>query len=103
MSVLLNFAMFPTDKGSSVSKYVSKLILNIKNSGVEYKLNPMGTTIETETMEEALSIVQQSYDILSPYSDRVYCSINIDAQKNKDGRMVGKIASVEKKIGKVKK
>jgi len=103
MSVLLNFAMFPTDKGSSVSEYVSKVILNIKNSGFDYKLNPMGTTIETETMEEALGIVQQSYDILSPYSDRVYCSINIDAQKHKDGRIVSKMASVENKIGAVKK
>ena len=103
MSVLLNFAMFPTDKGSSVSEYVSKVILNIKNSGFDYKLNPMGTTIETETIEEALGIVQQSYDILSPYSDRVYCSINIDAQKHKDGRIVSKMASVENKIGAVKK
>ena len=50
MSILLNFAMFPTDKGASVSEYVSKVIENIKDSGVSYKLNSMGTTIETETM-----------------------------------------------------
>ncbi|MCU4176513.1 MTH1187 family thiamine-binding protein [Carboxylicivirga sp. N1Y90] len=103
MSVLLNFAMFPTDKGDSVSQYVSQLIKNIDQSGVTYKLNPMGTTIETATMAEALAIVQQSYDILEPISDRVYCSINIDAQKNKVGRITGKIASIEKKIGTVKK
>lgn len=103
MSVLLNFAMFPTDKGDSVSQYVSQLIKNIDQSGVTYKLNPMGTTIETATMAEALAIVQQSYDILEPISDRVYCSINIDAQKNKDGRITGKIESIEKKIGAVKK
>ena len=38
MSVLLEFAMFPTDKGDSVSKYVSKVIDMIKNSGLDYKL-----------------------------------------------------------------
>ncbi len=100
---MLNFAMFPTDKGGSVSQYVSKVIKNIDVSGVKYKLNPMGTTIETETMKEALSIVQQSYDILNEISDRVYCSINIDARKGKSDRMTGKIQSVESHIGEVKK
>ena len=103
MSVLLNFAMFPTDKGDSVSQYVSQVIKNIKESGVPYKLNPMGTTIETDTMAEALKIVQESYDILEPVSDRIYCSMNIDAQKNKGQRIVSKIASVEAKIGEVSK
>ncbi|MCU4156406.1 MTH1187 family thiamine-binding protein [Carboxylicivirga sp. A043] len=103
MSVLLNFAMFPTDKGDSVSQYVSQIINHIKESGVSYKLNPMGTTIETDTMEQALQIVQESYDILEPVSNRVYCSINIDAQKNKSQRIASKIASIEAKIGEVNK
>ncbi len=103
MSILLNFAMFPTDKGSSVSKYVSKVIKYIDESGVSYKLNPMGTSIETETMEEALSIVQGAYNILEPVSDRIYSTINIDARKGKSNMMKGKIASIEAKIGDVKK
>lgn len=103
MSVLLNFAMFPTDKGDSVSEYVSQIISHIKASGVSYKLNPMGTTIETETMEQALKIVQESYNILEPVSKRIYCSINIDAQKNKNNRLSSKIASIEAKIGEVNK
>ncbi len=103
MSILLNFAMFPTDKGSSVSQYVSKVIKYINDSGVEYKLNPMGTSIETETMEEALSIVQGAYDILEPVSDRIYSTINIDARKGKSNMIKGKIASIEAKIGVVNK
>jgi len=103
MSVLLNFAMFPTDKGDSVSQYVSQIINHIKESGVAYKLNSMGTTIETETMDQALKIVQESYDILEPVSNRVYCSINIDAQKEKGNRITSKIASIEAKIGEVNK
>ena len=103
MSILLNFAMFPTDKGASVSEYVSEVIRYIDESGVPYKLNPMGTTIETKTMEEALKIVQGAYDILEPVSGRIYSSINIDARKGKGNRLNGKIVSVEQKIGKVSK
>jgi uncharacterized protein (TIGR00106 family) len=101
MSVLLEFAMFPTDKGERVSSYVSRIIKMIKESGVSYQLTPMGTIIETETMQEALAIVQKAYDILQD-SDRVYSAITFDIQNNKPfGRIDGKIKSVESKIGEV--
>ena len=103
MSVLLNFSIFPTDKGTSVSKYVSQVIEMIRESGTPYKLNPMGTTIETETMAEALTIVQRAHDILEPNSDRIYSSITIDSQKGKSNRIDSKQASIEAKIGEVSK
>ena len=103
MSVLLEFAMFPTDKGDSVSQYVSQIIDNIRNSGHPYKLTAMGTIIETATVTEALAVVQKSYDVLEPHSQRVYTSINMDIQKGKDGRLVSKIKSIEDKIGEVEK
>jgi len=103
MSVLLEFAMFPVDKGESVSTYVSKLIHMIRESGVTYQLTPMGTIIETETMAEALAIVQQSYDILEPDCDRVYSTLNIDIRKGKSQCLTQKVQSVENIIGEVNK
>lgn len=102
MSVLVNFAMFPTDKGTSVSEYVSKIIKLIHDSGLPYKLNPMGTTFETETMKEALLMLENSYEILKDH-DRVYCVVNFDVQKDKPNRIKSKIESIEKKIGEVNK
>ena len=103
MSVLLEFAMFPTDKGDSVSQYVSKIIESIRNSGHPYKLTAMGTIVETDTVAEALAVVQNSYDVLDPHSSRVYTSIKMDIQKNKGNRLVKKIRSIEEKIGEVEK
>lgn len=103
MSVLVNFAMFPTDKGSSVSEYVSQIIQMIKDSGVEYKLTSMATIIETETLSEALQIIEKAYKILEPHSDRVYCAATMDIKKSKTGRMSQKIESIENKIGEVSK
>lgn len=101
MSVLLEFAMFPTDKGSSVSNYVSKVIEMIRNDCKDYKLTAMGTIIETNTLNEALTIVQKAHDILEKDSDRIYSSIKLDIRKNKDKRLQNKISSIEEKIGKV--
>jgi len=103
MSVLLEFAMFPTDKGESISPYVSKVIQMLRESGVTYQLTAMGTIIETETLSEALALVQQSYDILEPDCDRVYSSLKFDIRKGKSQCLTQKIKSVEKIIGAVNK
>ncbi len=102
MSVLVEFAMFPTDKkGESASPYVSKVIEMIRESGVPYKLSAMGTTFETETIEEANVIIANAYKTLEPFSERVYSIIKMDIRKGAVDRINGKIESVEKHIGKV--
>ena len=100
MSVLVEFAMFPTDKGESVSQYVSRIIKMIDESGVPYKLTPMGTVFETETMEEALKIIGEAYKQLELDCNRVYSVVKFDVRKGKSNRLVQKIKSVESKLGK---
>lgn len=101
MSVLVEFAMFPTDKGESVSQYVSRIIKMISESGVSYQLTPMGTIFETEEMSEALKIIANAEACLAPDCNRIYSSIKFDIQKGKSNRMKSKLASIEQKIGKV--
>lgn len=103
MSVLIEFAMFPTDKGDSVSGEVSKVIDLIRHSGFNYQLTAMGTLIETDTLPQALDIVNRSYEVLEPNSNRVYTTMNIDIQKNKDNRLQSKVTAIESKIGDVNK
>lgn len=100
MSVLVEFAMFPTDKGESVSPYVSRIIKMIDQSGIPYKLTPMGTVFETETMEEALQIINDAYKQLEKDCNRVYSVVKFDIRKGKSNRMIQKIKSVEEKLGK---
>ena len=99
----MEFSMFPTDKGSSVSEYVSKVIETIRKSTNNYKLTAMGTIIETETFEDALNILKKSYDILSPYSDRIFSTVKFDVRKEQTNRLLHKIESIEKRIGNVNK
>ncbi len=99
MSVMLEFAMFPTDKGDSVSEYVSRIIKMIDESGVSYKLTPMGTIVEVETLDEALRIVGKAYGQLEPDCGRIYSSLKLDIRQGKSERLQQKIASIEGKIG----
>ncbi|MFW6020192.1 MAG: MTH1187 family thiamine-binding protein [Bacteroidales bacterium] len=99
MAVLVEFAMFPTDKGGSVSEYVSKIIQMFKEGDVAYQLTPMGTIFETENMKDALSVIQKAYDVLEPHSERIYSTVKFDVKKHKKGIMKQKIQSIRNKIG----
>ena len=46
--VLLHFSMYPTDQGASVSDHVKRSLEIIDDSGLPYKLGPMGTCLEGE-------------------------------------------------------
>ena len=100
MSVLLEFAMFPTDKGESVSSYVTRIIAMIDRRNLDYRLTPMGTIVETAEIEEALQVIADAYRELEPDCARVYATAKLDIRKDKSRRLAGKIASVEKKLGK---
>ena len=101
MSVLVEFAMFPTDKGESVSEYVSRIIKMFKESDINYQLTPMGTVFEVESMEEATAVINNAYKQLEPDCNRVYTTIKMDIRKNKSNRMKQKINSIKSKIGEV--
>ena len=101
MSVLLDLSMFPTDKGESVSKYVSEVIKVIKESGYPYVLTPMGTIIEFNTFEEATDLLNKCYEVLESLSNRIYIVCKFDVRKGKSNRIKQKIESVKKYIGQV--
>lgn len=103
MSVLVEFAMFPTDKGDSVSKYVSRIIKMIDEEGIPYQLTPMGTIFEVPEMENALTVINKAHNCLKDDCGRIYSTIKFDIQKNKSNRIKSKVESIENKIGKVNK
>ena len=100
MSVLCEFAIFPTDKGESVSEYVSRIIKMFKESEINFQLTPMGTIFEVENIEDATKIINNSYKLLEPDCNRVYTVIKMDIRKNKSNRMKQKIESVINKLEK---
>ena len=101
MSVLVEFAMFPTDKGESVSEYVSRIIKIFKEGDIPYELTPMGTVFEVDRIEEATEVINRAYKLLELDCNRVYTTIKMDIRKGKKNRMKQKIESIKKKIGEV--
>ncbi len=97
MSILVDFSIFPVDKGESISQYVAKVVSIIKQSALTYSLGPMGTCIEGE-WEEVIEIINKCFYAMKEESNRVYMVLKVDYRKDKSGRITKKIDSVLKKI-----
>ena len=96
--VLLEFSMFPLDKGESLSQYVARSIDIIDRSGLAYQTHAMGTVLEGE-IDQVLDVVRRCYEAMAADCHRIECSIKIDARKGSSGRLQSKVASVEEKLG----
>jgi uncharacterized protein (TIGR00106 family) len=97
MSLLINFSIFPMDKGESVSPYVARAVKIIRESGLSHKLGPMGTSIEGE-WEQIMSVVSRCLEELKKDCDRVYMTINADYRKGPAGRIESKVKAVEERL-----
>jgi uncharacterized protein (TIGR00106 family) len=96
--VVLEFSMYPLDKGVSLSPYVARSMDIIDKSGLEYRMNPMGTVIEG-AWEEVFDVVTQCFRRMADDCDRIAVTIKVDYRKGTKGRLDSKIHSVEEKIG----
>jgi uncharacterized protein (TIGR00106 family) len=95
--VLLEFSMSPLGKGESVGAYVARSLEIIDKSGVDYRLNPMGTVLEGE-WDDVFRVVKKCYERMRKDCNRISCTIKVDYRKGYAGRLSGKVASVEKRL-----
>ena len=96
--VLLEFSMSPLGKGESVGQYVARSLEIVDKSGVDYRLNPMGTVLEGD-WDDVFAVVKQCYERMRKDCNRISCSIKVDYRKGAEGRLSGKVMSVEKRLG----
>ena len=100
--VLLEFSMFPLDKAESLSPFVARSLDIIDRSGLDYRCHAMGTTLEGE-FDQVIEVVRQCFRAMAEDCDRIECSVKLDYRKGSQGRLEGKIASVEQKLGRAVK
>lgn len=98
MSVIVDFSIYPMDKGAeSLSPYVAQALNIIKESGLDYKLGPMGTAIEGE-WDEVMKVIDACYRVLEKDSDRVFLNLKADSRKGRKNGLSAKIDSVQTKM-----
>jgi uncharacterized protein (TIGR00106 family) len=95
---LMEFSLIPLDKGVSLSTYVARALTIVEESGLEYRLNPMGTVVEGE-WEELLNLLTGCFKALERDSERIYLQVKFDHRKGVSGAIDSKVKSVQAKAG----
>jgi uncharacterized protein (TIGR00106 family) len=97
--MLAEFSIIPIGIGSSVGNQVSEVLKIVDNSGLPYKINPMGTVVEGE-WNDIMKLIRKCHHTVLKGGERVVTTIAIDDRKGKPNRIEKKVKSIEKRIGK---
>ena len=99
---IMEISIVPVGTGSpSVSRYVAEVIKEIpEEKDVTYKLTPMGTVIQSESIEKLFEIAKRMHEsVFEKHIDRVVTDIRVDDRRDKSITMESKLDSVNSKIG----
>ena len=92
----------PIGTGSaSLSGILAQVAKLIDQSGLDYRVGPMGTTVEGD-WDQIMRLAKQCHDAILERAERVMLTIQIDDRKDKpgSGRITSKVQSLEAKVGK---
>jgi uncharacterized protein (TIGR00106 family) len=95
---LLEFTIYPLDRGESVSPYVARCLEIVDRSGLDYQCHAMGTILEGE-VDQLLDVVRQCFEALKTDCQRIECVMRLDYRRGHEGQLRKKVASLEEKLG----
>ena len=95
---VMEFSIYPVGKEESLSPYVARCIRIVESSGLDYQCHAMGTVVEGE-LDQVMDLVRRCFAELATDCDRIECTVRLDFRKAARGRLRGKVASVEQKLG----
>ena len=99
--MLAEFELVPIGtKSPSLSPLLADVAKLIDQSGVDYRVGPMGTVVEGD-WDRVMALAKRCHHALLASCDRVVTTIRIDDRKDKPGtgRITQKIQSLETKVG----
>jgi uncharacterized protein (TIGR00106 family) len=97
--MLASFSIVPLGGGSSLSARVAEVLKIVDDSGMPYKVNPMGTVIEGD-WDAVMKLIRKCHRTAMKHADRVLLSVVIDDRKGMPNRIDAKVHSVERRLGK---
>lgn len=100
--MLVEVSIIPIGIGSSIGDKLAEVLRIIDESGLPYKVNPMGTVIEGE-WDELMKLIKKCHKAVMKTGERAITTITIDDRKGKPNRIEEKVKSIEKRLGKTLK
>ena len=95
---MVQFSILPVGDEQHIGDAVAKAVKIVHDSGLDYKLTPMGTLIKGD-WKPVMDTIKKCHDAVRADFDRVSTQLKIDDLKDGDVDFDHKIKSVEEKAG----
>lgn len=97
--MIVQFTLTPLGtKTDSLSRVLAKAMRHVPESGLDYRVGPMGTVVEGEWYQ-IMNLINRCRKTILRACPRVAIAISVDDRKNASDRITGKVKSLEKKMG----
>ena len=100
--MLAELEIIPVGTASpSLSGLLAEVARLIDQSGLDYRVGPMGTVVEG-SWDQVMNLARQCHQAVLRSTNRVMTTIRIDERKDQPaaGRILRKVQSLEMKVGK---
>lgn len=98
MSVLVAFSVTPLGEGASVGRVVAEAVRVVRDSGLSYRTDAMFTTVEGESVDEVMAVVNRAVEVVAAQSPRVSAVVKMDYVPGRAEGLESKVATVENYI-----
>ncbi len=95
--MIAEFSIVPITGEESLSRYIAIVLKQVKESGLNYQLTPMGTIVEGEC-HEVFALIEKCHVTMKNHANRVLTRISIDDRGEDLSRMHRKVESVLEKL-----
>lgn len=93
--LLAQLSVYPIGSGISLGTYVRKGVKIIEESGYNYQVGGMSTSIEAPGLKELFELVEKIRQAqIEAGAERVIIELKVDDRRDKDATLQGKIDSV---------
>lgn len=95
--MIAEFSVVPVGKGESLSSYVAECVRIVKESGLDYRVCPMGTVLEGE-YDDVMEVVKKCHTRVREMANRVLTTVKIDDRGGASKAIESKVRSVEARL-----
>jgi uncharacterized protein (TIGR00106 family) len=96
--MLIELSVNPLGRGTHLSQDLAEILKLVDDSGIPYKLTPLGTCIEGE-WDEVMALVRQCHEKARSVSSHVFTTLRIEDEEGATNKIQDNVTSVERAAG----
>ncbi|MGQ9477423.1 MAG: MTH1187 family thiamine-binding protein [Candidatus Bipolaricaulia bacterium] len=100
--MIVEFSITPIGRGESLSEEVARVLDLVDQSGLDYRLTPMGTILEGD-WDEVFALIKRCHEAVLERANRVSTWVHIDDRKGAKGQIRYKVEAIERRLGRTLK